>query len=135
MIPAFNDQGYLPPGIHLASMDEIEQRFGRSSEVRRVQMESLRWLLELAKRAGANRLVINGSFVTDTLEPNDVDCVLLMKPSYPRDREAEKELLDGLPFLEIQLVRQARFDMLVGQFFATDRQMQPKGMVEVLLWT
>jgi hypothetical protein len=36
MIPPFNENGYLPPGIHLASLDEIAERFGRQSEMRRV---------------------------------------------------------------------------------------------------
>ena len=86
-----------------------------------------------AKRAGVERLVINGSFVTDLPEPNDVDCVLLFGSDFPRDAEAEQELLNGLPFLEIQLVRQERFTMLVERFFATDRKWVPKGMVEVIL--
>ena len=41
MIPDFDEQGYLPPGVHVASLDEIEARFGRQSEVRQVQMEVL----------------------------------------------------------------------------------------------
>ena len=28
MIPPFNKNGYLPPGIHKASLDEIAERFG-----------------------------------------------------------------------------------------------------------
>lgn len=51
MIPPFEDNGYLPPGIHRATLDEIGARFGRESELREVQMESIRWLVELAKRA------------------------------------------------------------------------------------
>ena len=46
-------------------------------------MESIRWLADLAKRAGVERLIINGSFVTDVPEPNDVDCVLLIGPGFP----------------------------------------------------
>src|SRR5262245_38317604 len=77
MIPDFNEDGYLPSGIHPATLDEIAARFGQESELRRVQMESLIWLVDLAKRAGVQRIVVNGSFVTAVLEPNDVDCVLL----------------------------------------------------------
>ena len=61
-------------------------------------MESLRWLVELADRAGVDRLVINGSSVTDVLESNEVDCVLLIGADFPRDTAAETELLAGLPF-------------------------------------
>lgn len=133
MIPDFDEQGYLPAGVHPASLDEIEGRFGRQSEVRQVQMESLRWLVELAKKAGVQRLVINGSFVTARLEPNDVDCALLTGPDYPHDKEADGEILSGLPFLEIALIGGDDFDYLVDTVFATDRQHISKGIVEVLL--
>lgn len=133
MIPAFDDNGYLPAGLHPATLAEVAVRFGTESEVRRVQLESLRWLVDLAQRAGVERLVVNGSFTTDVLEPNDVDCVLLIGANFPSDADAEREILDGLPFLEIQLVRPARFLLLVESFFATDRYSISKGMIEVLL--
>jgi hypothetical protein len=78
--------------------------------------------------------VVNGSFVTDAYEPNDVDCVLLIGPGFPRDALAEKQLRQGLPFLDIALVDQDGFDDLVGRVFATDRLAVPKGMIEVILW-
>ena len=133
MIPPFDENGYLPPGVHPATLDEIKDRFGSESELRRVQMESLHWLVTLARRAGVVRLVVNGSFTTDVFEPNDVDCVLLIEAGFPKDADAEAELIGGLPFMEINLVRQAGFDALVENFFATDRHSVAKGMVEVLL--
>lgn len=133
MIPPFNEHGYLPPGIHPATLDEVAARFGSESELRRVQLESLGWLLDLARRAGVLRVVINGSFTTEVFEPNDVDCVLLIGPGFPRDKAAEAELVAGLPFLEISMVSQVDFDLLVEKFFATDRQAVPKGMVEIVL--
>jgi hypothetical protein len=133
MIPELNEQGYLPPGIHGASLEEIEERFGRQSEVRRVQMESLRWLVDLARRAGIERLIVDGSFVSDVLEPNDVDCVLLMGASFPRERSAATELCAGLPFLHMQLVSSKRFEFFVNAFFATDDRGNSKGLIEVAL--
>jgi hypothetical protein len=133
MIPELNDDGYLPAGVHRATLEEVAARFARETELRRVQMESLAWLVDLARRAGASRLVVNGSFVTDRPEPNDVDCVLLAGPSFPRDAEAEQELLDGLPFIELKVVEDQEFVVLVEQLFATDRREVPKGMIEVAL--
>ena len=95
-------------------------------------MESLRWLADLALRAGVERIMLNGSFVTDVLEPNDVDCVLLIGPGFPRDATAEAELVAGLPFLELSLVNQPDFDLLVDVIFATDRHSVSKGMIEVI---
>jgi hypothetical protein len=135
MIPPCDDNGYLPPGIHPATLAEIEARFGREPELRRVQMESLRWLVDAARRAGVERLVVNASFVTDVPEPNDVDCALLLGPDYPRDEAAAAELDDGLPFMQFQLLGRADFDDLIERFYATDRLTSPKGMVEVTLWT
>jgi len=131
MIPHYNDDGNLPPGIHRATLEEIAARFGQESELRQTQMESLTWLVDLARRAGVQRIVVNGSFVTDKLEPNDVDCVLLIGPDFPRDAEAEVELLAGLPFINLELVDLEGFQQFTERTFATDRNMIPKGMVEV----
>ena len=133
MIPDSDDSGYLPPGIHLATLDEISARFGRESELRRVQMGCLRWLVDLAKRAGVQRIVVNGSFVTDKLEPNDVDCVLLIGPDFPHDATAEAELLAGLPFINLELVDLTAFEYFTERIFATDRNLVPKGMLEIVL--
>jgi hypothetical protein len=134
MIPPFDDFGWLPPGIHAATLAEIEDRFGRQSDVRRAEMESIRWMVDLALRAGVQRIVLNGSFVTDIMEPNDADCVLLVGPGFPKDAAAEGELLAGLPFLDIAVAGQADFDDFVNHVFAADRRGAPKGMIEVVSW-
>jgi hypothetical protein len=132
MIPACNDEGYLPPGIHAATLEEVSARFGHESELRRVQTESLRWLVELAKRSGVARIIVNSSFVTDKLKPNDVDCVLLVGAGFPQDEAAEAELLAGLPFINMELVDQEAFMQFTEKTFATDRDLVPKGMIEII---
>ena len=132
MIPRFDESGFLPPGVYPATLDEVQARFGRQSELRRVQMESVRWMVELAVRAGVQRIVLNGTFVTDIMEPNDVDCALLIGRGYPADAIAEAELKAGLPFLDIAFARQADFDEFVGEVFAEDRLGTSKGMIEVI---
>ena len=132
MIPPFDASGFLPPGVHRATLAEIEDRLGHESEIRRVQMESVRWMVGLAVRAGVQRIVLNGSFVTDIIEPNDVDCVLLLASDSAIDAAAEDELLTGLPFLEIALVGPEDFSELVNVIFASDRHGAPKGMIEVV---
>jgi hypothetical protein len=134
VIPPFDDNGYLPPGIHRATLEEVAARFGRGPELRRVPMESLTWLVDLARRVGAERLIVNGSFVTDVREPNDVDCVLLIGAAFPNDAEAERELDNGLPFLQIDVLREDGFHDLVTRVYATDRHQTPKGLIEVIAW-
>jgi hypothetical protein len=132
VIPDFNADGFLPPGVHRATLSEIRERFGGPSEIRRAQMESVGWLIDLAARAGVQRIVLNGSFVTNIIDPNDVDCVLLIGPGASKNPAAEDELLLGLPFLDISLVGQNEFDYFVERFFAVDRMLKIKGMVEVV---
>lgn len=131
MIPEFNDNGYLPPGIHTATLDEVAARFGSVSELRRVEMASLRWMINLAWKAGVQRIVINGSFVTNNPEPNDVDCVLLIDQTFPCDTAAYDELLAGLPFVTTEITEFDGFHRFTEKFFATDRNFEPKGMIEV----
>lgn len=132
MIPPFDETGCLPNGVYPATLDEIDAHFGQLSELRRVQMESVKWMVELARRAGVVRIVLNGSFVTDIMEPNDVDCVLLIERGFPADAVAESELNAGLPFIEMKLVRQAEFDEYVNVTFGSDRMGNTKGMIEVV---
>lgn len=94
-------------------------------------MDSLQWMAELAWRAGVLRMVINGSFVTEISEPNDIDCVLLIDGSFPVDVAAYDELLAGLPFVRKEIVEADGFHHFTGVFFATDRNCEPKGMIEV----
>jgi hypothetical protein len=133
VIPDFDERGYLPPGIHLGTLAEVVERFGRGSEVREAQAASLGWLMPLCKSAGIARCVLNGSFVTDVLEPNDVDCVLLQGPAYRRRTAAARRLRAGLPFVDLKVVKQKDFDFLTGVIFGSDREMRPKGVVEVML--
>lgn len=97
-------------------------------------MESISWVMNLAVRVGAQRIIWNGSFVTDIMEPNDVDCVLLIVPGAAPDPTAEDELLQGLPVLDISLVGPKDFDYFVRRFFAADRTHRTKGMIEVIRW-
>jgi len=132
MIPEFTEKGYLPAGVHIATLEELEARFGREPELRRVQMESLRWLVELGRRVGVLRIIVNGSFVTDKWEPNDVDCVFLRGDPFPLDEFADDELWTGLPFIQLAMVGTKEFDLFVNEIYATDRHGIAKGMVEVI---
>jgi hypothetical protein len=78
-------------------------------------------------------MIIDGSFVTERLEPNDVDCVLLIGPEYPRDAQTHRALLSGLPFLDIQIVDGEGFEKFMSTIFAYDKRLCPRGLVEVIL--
>lgn len=81
-IPALDENGLLPPGLHLAGMSEIEDRFGKSTPRRQELFARLRMFVDLARHCGALRIFVNGSFVTAKPEPGDVDVVVWTSEKY-----------------------------------------------------
>jgi hypothetical protein len=82
-LPAFNEEGDLPPGVHQATLPEVLERFGQGSVQRCAVADRLRRLHQLVVSSGQlARFVVFGSFVTAKAEPNDVDVILLMEDSF-----------------------------------------------------
>jgi len=134
MLPAFDDVGNLPPGIHSCPVTELVARFGSGSEERETEIRELEQFIAVARAAGVRRLLVNGSFVTGKLAPNDVDVVILPGSDYPRGGiELGNEELRW-PFLQIIVAADdADLEAWALRQFGTDRRSRPKGVVEVLL--
>jgi len=145
-IPAFDEHGNLPPGIHEATWDEIANRFGGTAERRRL-LSALRAALDLLAMCGCRRTWIDGSFITDVeavegRSPHDVDVcwdlagvdldrLTVVAPElHPlrgaRDAAARRFGGDYSPVLE-PLV----FGLVAD--FQRDRQDRPKGIVQLPL--
>jgi hypothetical protein len=72
VIPPFDHLGRLPLGVHLATWDEVAQRFG-GTQWRGRLLRGLREALLSLKAAGCPVAYIDGSFVTEKVEPGDFD--------------------------------------------------------------
>lgn len=72
MIPNFNENGLLPPGVHWATWEELCNRFGYTMHRKRL-LEGLKIALNSLKKAGCRYIYINGSFITNKMIPNDFD--------------------------------------------------------------
>jgi hypothetical protein len=131
--PLVDDTGYLPPGIHLATLDEIAETFGGGSPERRELMQSLRWLVDMCKRDDVDRLIVNGSFVTSKLDPGDVDCVLLGGKTFGNHGISIHEWRMPLPFIHLEIGDAIIFDAYVTEIFGADLDLKPKGVIEVQL--
>lgn len=132
MLPAFNTNGYLPPGIHICTTEELFERFGVGSPAREEQAEELAALIEWSLRSGIKRLIVDGSFISARLEPNDVDLVLLPGPDYPRGQPPVSEMI--WPFLQVLIAADdADLESWITDVFGTDRKLRPKGVIEVSL--
>jgi hypothetical protein len=90
--PGFNERGDLPEGIYPASFEELIARFGKASPTRQEVTTRLQriWDMAFATRE-LDRLLIFGSYVSDTPSPMDVDVILVMQDDF-RPEECDKEL-------------------------------------------
>ncbi|OAI51267.1 hypothetical protein AYO44_05040 [Planctomycetaceae bacterium SCGC AG-212-F19] len=72
MIPKFDPEGNLPPGVYATTWELFVARFGITDHRRRL-ISGLKRALDSLKRAGCVRAYIDGSFVTDREHPQDYD--------------------------------------------------------------
>jgi hypothetical protein len=134
MLPAFDEFGNLPQGIHRCSSEEVATRFGGGSEERRAEISELLEFIEAARSAGVRRLLVNGSFVTEKPAPNDVDVVILPGEGYPRLGQKLEDDELSWPFLQVIVAADdADFEAWAIRQFGTDRNSRAKGVVEVML--
>ena len=72
MIPPFNRNGLLPPGVHWTDWNELIDRFG-NNPWRLLLTMGFRAAVDNLKNAGCQTVYLNGSFVTRKVMPNDYD--------------------------------------------------------------
>lgn len=144
MIPEFQSDGNLPPGLHAASLREIETRFGGNA-ARSRQLDLLREVVSASLvYPSIKRVLLWGSFVTSKAEPNDLDYSLVVSVFHKRvaiRAEHSPFLLPGLARLRygvdpnhllIEDYDLERYLMRVD-FIVTGRDEKHHGIVEIAL--
>jgi hypothetical protein len=144
MLPPFTATGVLPPGVHAASWDEVEERFGGSAR-REVLLDGLLAAATNLRAAGTRVLWLDGSFVTDKKEPDDWDGV--WDPSNTDLTKVDPVLIDPVDLAAGRYRQKAKYhgELLVGDdtatsspfqlFFQLDKNGDPKGIVRLDLRT
>jgi hypothetical protein len=78
-LPPFNPKGVLPPGIHLATEAEVQATFVDAFAASKTRLDIFngltRWRRELSGLGIEGLQWIDGSFVTDKVDPDDVDVI------------------------------------------------------------
>jgi len=82
-LPAFDNHGDLPVGVHQATFVEVINHFGSGTPQRERVTNRLVHIYELARRTGKLlRFIVFGSYVTAKPEPDDVDIILVMRDNF-----------------------------------------------------
>jgi hypothetical protein len=84
-IPCLTAAGFLPPGAHDASMEEIGIAFGRfqDSERRITLFQRLsEYIAELRSLGHAVEVLLDGSFVSAKASPGDIDLIVVYPEAF-----------------------------------------------------
>jgi hypothetical protein len=144
MIPEFDENGNLPPGVHWAEWEDFKERFG-TTLLRSRMIDGLQIAMEQLKAAGCRTIYINGSFITSKRDPQDFDAcwdreevdMNYLKTHAPRlknyaDRAAQKAFYRGEIFPSDQPV--GSYDITSYELFQRDRERNPKGIIAIDLF-
>lgn len=141
MIPEFDKNGNLPPGIHFCEWEEFTERFG-TNFLRSRMIQGLELAMSQLKAAGCRTIYINGSFVTSESKPGDFDAcydldpvdIEYLKNHAPKllnfyDRNGQKAIYKGEIFPCSQPLGNYATDSL--DFFQSDRKGNKKGIIAI----
>jgi hypothetical protein len=143
-IPALDvTTGYLPAGTHAATMEEVRERFAKGPKRKKI-FRGLEIVVERLASCGVTQIWVDGSFVTSKIRPSDVDIII-----EKRSPDVNMAQLDSFRLLDRAHVKRSKMvDLLVmpgrevdskgnpttiKEFFETDRQGRPKGILQLVL--
>lgn len=145
MIPEFDENGNLPPGVHFCDWQEFVERFG-TNDTRRRMIAGLQLAMTQLKAAGCRTIYINGSFVTIKPNPQDFDAcydnetvdIDYLRINAPRllnhyDRAGQKAKYRGEIFPSQQAI--GNYGINSFELFQRDRQQNVKGIIAIDLTT
>jgi len=145
MLPNYDENGFLPEGVWDCSLEELQTRFAafrRSDRRLKLFAELEKLFAEIIKTNWVKEIIIDGSFVTEKEEPNDIDIILALHKStanietpfwientLDRTRLAKKYKFDVMVVLDQSRKYQVNLD-----FFQQVRQSDlRKGVVRLTL--
>jgi hypothetical protein len=141
MIPEFDSNGNLPPGVHFCTWEEFVERFG-TTELRLRLIRGLTIAMTQLCQAGCRTIYINGSFVTSKEDPGDfdacydeetvdVDYLRIHAPNLLNhyNRAGQKAKYKGEIFPSNQPV--GGYSINSFEFFQKDRLQNKKGIIAI----
>jgi hypothetical protein len=119
-IPPLDATDFLPEGIHVSTLDEIGARFGQfQTSDRRVRLFSRlqEYMKRLAATAFVEEIIVDGSFVSNKDQPEDIDLVVVLRGDW--DMRADLRPFEYNVLARRRVRREFGFDIFSP---ATDRR-------------
>lgn len=135
-IPEFNKRGTLDKGIYNCRTDEFFERFCYGSgTVRSDYKKVLEQLFAFAISRNVKSIIVGGSFITNKLEPKDLDCILIVPNEKCCTLQTNELLIMNGCELDVLIIDENRKDTIYSflNMFSKDRYDIDVGMVEIIL--
>lgn len=133
-LPALRADGTLPPGVHTATLDEVFAAFPAATPPRQALNAALANCVSTVKHLHlADRIALDGSYITREPAPADVDMIVLTPGIYQMAGE-QRFAAEGIDttLLDIQFAHDVAAFQGWLAFFATGRNNVPKGIVALV---
>ena len=146
MIPDFDNNNTLPPGIHTATWQEFCDRYGYTKH-RRELLAGLEKGMNHLREANCSCVWIDGSFISAKHRPGDFDVcwdedgvnMSFLKTMYPalldfsNERKRQKGIYRGEFFLSTELEAYKPKRTFLEFFQQDDRERIKKGIIKIML--
>ncbi|HUX57372.1 MAG TPA: hypothetical protein VMV77_10385 [Bacteroidales bacterium] len=93
MIPNFNTEGNLPPGVYKAKWSEIKKRYGFTFH-RENLLFGLEEGISVLRKSWCKKIYLDGSFITTKPRPNDFDVCYEPPPDLNKFKIGYPEFFD-----------------------------------------
>ena len=110
-IPDFDEHGHLPEGVHDCTLPEIKARFGWNDHREKLVDGLVACVQNEIRPHFQQPVIVDGSFVTDKLEPGDVDIALDLQDA---SEEAQSAGATHFYANRVRIKQQYGIDVLVN---------------------
>ncbi len=132
-IPPVRRGGTLPPGVHRATIDEVLATYPPATQQRQILNDSLqRAVLELRALDASLTIYVDGSYVTDTLDPGDVDLLIVTARFSTRALVQHLDQVCPVEAVSLDVNVEPTMPNILFDLFTTTRTGQDKGIIELI---
>ena len=130
MIPPLQSDGTLPPGTHQASLADVLIAYPAGNQQRQMLNDSLAQVVEQLWRLDpALTIFVDGSYVTEKAEPNDIDLLIITTRYNELSLRRYLDQVCPVEAVSVHIYAEPHVPSALLDFFTTTRLGTAKGII------
>lgn len=132
MIPKRRPDGTLPPGIYRATITEILAAYLPVNQQRQILNDSLKRVVEELRKLDPSLVIfVDGSYVTQKAEPNDVDLLIVTTRFSARRIIGYLDQICPVKVVSMDITVEPALPNVVFDLFTETRRGRRKGIIQL----